>query len=230
MKQKTLVLTALLVLALQPPPQADGQQLAQAVVTRIIDGDTFDAVISGRRDRVRPIGVDAPEATSKVEPYGPEATEFARRLLSGKNVWLERDVEPRDRYGRLLAYVWLKPPTSRTITEIRTTMFNAILLAEGYAQLLTIPPNVRYVEAFRVLQTEARDRGKGLWATTPPAPASPTAPRVSQKQCDPSYPDVCIPSPPPDLDCADIPYRRFRVLPPDPHRFDGDKDGIGCER
>ncbi|OGS48430.1 MAG: hypothetical protein A3K68_01455 [Euryarchaeota archaeon RBG_16_68_13] len=47
--------------------------------------------------------------------------------------------------------------------------------------------------------------------------------------CDPSYPDVCIPPPPPDLDCADIPYRRFRVLPPDPHHFDGDRDGIGCE-
>ncbi|MFQ5838789.1 MAG: thermonuclease family protein [Thermoplasmata archaeon] len=49
------------------------------------------------------------------------------------------------------------------------------------------------------------------------------------EDCDPAYPDVCIPSPPPDLDCADIPYRNFRVLPPDPHRFDGDGDGIGCE-
>ncbi len=49
------------------------------------------------------------------------------------------------------------------------------------------------------------------------------------RNCDPAYPDVCIPPPPPDLDCADIPYRNFRVLPPDPHRFDGDHDGIGCE-
>jgi hypothetical protein len=47
--------------------------------------------------------------------------------------------------------------------------------------------------------------------------------------CDPSYPDVCIPPPPPDLDCSDIPYRNFRVLPPDPHHFDVDGDGIGCE-
>ena len=206
---------------------AEGQQLAQALVTRIIDGDTFDAVVVGKRDRVRPIGVDAPEATSKVEPYGREATEFARRRLSGKNVRLERDVEPRDRYGRLLAYVWLQPPTSRTMTEIRTKMFNAILLAEGYAQLLTIPPNVRYVDAFRVLQTEARERGKGLWAKVPRARPAPTP--ALKKQCDRAYPDVCIPSPPPDLDCRDIPYRRFRVLPPDPHRVDGDKNGIGCE-
>jgi len=51
----------------------------------------------------------------------------------------------------------------------------------------------------------------------------------TQNNCDPSYPDVCIPSPPPDLDCKDVPYGKFKVLPPDPHRFDGDKNGIGCE-
>lgn len=51
----------------------------------------------------------------------------------------------------------------------------------------------------------------------------------SAKKCDPSYPTVCIPPPPPDLDCKDIPYRNFKVLPPDPHGFDGDGDGIGCE-
>jgi micrococcal nuclease len=52
----------------------------------------------------------------------------------------------------------------------------------------------------------------------------------NSKQCDTSYPDVCIPSPPPDLDCPDIPYRRFRVVGSDPHGFDRDRDGIGCER
>ncbi len=56
------------------------------------------------------------------------------------------------------------------------------------------------------------------------------APGPSGSNCDPSYPTVCIPSPPPDLDCGDIPYRRFPVRPPDPHRFDRDGDGIGCER
>jgi micrococcal nuclease len=63
--------------------------------------------------------------------------------------------------------------------------------------------------------------GNEAWTgcTSPPSP----------EDCDPSYPDVCIPPPPPDLNCADIPYRNFRVLPPDPHRFDGDGDGIGCE-
>ncbi|MBM7845375.1 excalibur calcium-binding domain-containing protein [Herpetosiphon giganteus] len=59
--------------------------------------------------------------------------------------------------------------------------------------------------------------------------ATPTLTSTSVPRCDPSYPDVCIAPPPPDLDCGDIPYRRFRVLAPDPHRFDRDKDGIGCE-
>ena len=64
-------------------------------------------------------------------------------------------------------------------------------------------------------------------ATPRPAPTA-TATR-DPRRCDPSYPTVCIPPPPPDLDCKDIPYRRFRVLPPDPHGFDADHDGIGCE-
>jgi len=63
-------------------------------------------------------------------------------------------------------------------------------------------------------------------APVPPTPAPP-APEVNS--CDPSYPDFCIPPPPPDLDCKDIPQKKFTVLQPDPHRFDGDKDGIGCE-
>lgn len=56
-----------------------------------------------------------------------------------------------------------------------------------------------------------------------------SVPTSAQSNCDPSYPDVCIPSPPPDLDCRDISYRNFEVLQPDPHHFDGDEDGVGCE-
>jgi len=68
----------------------------------------------------------------------------------------------------------------------------------------------------------------GYQAGTPLQGGSPI-PAFSPGSCDPAYPTVCIPPPPPDLDCADIPYRRFTVLAPDPHRFDGDHDGIGCE-
>jgi len=74
--------------------------------------------------------------------------------------------------------------------------------------------------------------GQGRTATTTTTTTMTTSTRTTtttRQNCDPSYPDVCIPPPPPDLDCSDIPYRNFRVLPPDPHRFDGDGDGIGCE-
>lgn len=198
---------------------AGGQQLLEGLVTRVIDGDTIEVRTAGRSNRVRLIGVDTPEVG---RPLASEATAFTRRWLEGREVWLEDDVQLRDRYSRRLAYVWLERPQNQSLAEVRVKMFNAIIVAEGYAQLMTIPPNVRYVEIFRVLQTEARENGRGLWQGT--------RPQVGRAQCDSAYPDVCIPSPPPDLDCADIPYRRFRVLSPDPHRFDRDGDGVGCER
>jgi micrococcal nuclease len=102
-------------------------------------------------------------------------------------------------------------------------MVNERILEAGWALLLTVPPNVRHADRLREAQRRARERGAGLWASAGPG-------RERGAACDPSYPDVCIPPPPPDLDCRDIPYRRFRVLPPDPHGFDRDRDGIGCER
>ena len=71
-------------------------------------------------------------------------------------------------------------------------------------------------------QRAARAEGLGLWGLAPATPA--------EVECDPAYPDVCIPSPPPDRDCGEIAYTNFTILAPDPHRFDGDKDGVGCER
>ncbi len=87
------------------------------------------------------------------EPFSQAATEANRRLVEGKSVRLEYDVQMHDRYGRVLAYVY-----------VGERMVNAELLAAGYAQLLTIPPNVRYVERFRNLASEARQARRGLWA------------------------------------------------------------------
>jgi micrococcal nuclease len=217
MRMVTLIFLALF---LTDGLQATGsQQLQEALVTRVVDGDTIIVRMRGSSHRVRLIGVDTPEVG---QPFTFEATAFTRRWLDGQQVWLEEDVQLWDRYSRRLAYIWLQQPRDRTLPEVRAKMFNAIIVAEGYAQLLTIPPNVRYVDMLRVLQTEAREKGRGLWRGNQP--------QVTQPDCDPSYPDVCIPPPPPDLDCADIPYRKFRVLSPDPHRFDRDGDGVGCER
>jgi len=142
----------------------EGIELIKAKVTKAVDGDTvYVKLESGKEEKVRFIGVDTPESTTKVEPYGKEATAYTKSKLLGKNVWLELDVQERDKYGRLLAYVWLSPPTKESDEEIRTKMFNAVLLLEGYAQVMTVPPNVKYAEYFREYQLEAREKNAGLW-------------------------------------------------------------------
>ncbi|MDI6709272.1 MAG: thermonuclease family protein [Bacillota bacterium] len=145
-------------------PQPSGGFPA-ARVTDTLDGDTLGVVLeNGRREKVRLIGVDTPETSGDPQPYGPEAAAFTENSLNGRRVWLETDVEARDRYGRLLAYVWLSVPESRDEAGVRTKMFNARLLAGGYAQVLTVPPNVRYADFFVQLQKEAREAKRGLWS------------------------------------------------------------------
>jgi micrococcal nuclease len=137
-----------------PDPPGDAVAVK---VQRVVDGDTFVATVRGRRERIRVIGVDTPESVDPNrpdEPFGEEASNFAKRYLNGETVRLAGDVEPRDRYGRMLAYVWLGDGT----------FWNALLAAEGYAQQLTIPPNVTYASLFRRLVGEARQHDRGLWA------------------------------------------------------------------
>ena len=125
-------------------------------VVRVVDGDTIKIVYDGKEESVRLIGVDTPEsvhADAKKNSYlGKCASEFTKERLTGKKVTLEFDVQARDKYNRLLAYVYLDGK-----------MFNKTLLEEGYAQVATYPPNVKYVEDFKTLQTAARNNNKGLW-------------------------------------------------------------------
>lgn len=211
-------------------PDGDG-----AVVEDVVDGDTI--VVSGGT-RARLIGVDTPETKDPRKPvqcFGAEASAYTSSLLAtGTPVRLVYDVERLDRYGRTLAYVY---------RESDGLFVNAALAADGYAVVATYPPNVAHTEELTTLAREAREAGRGLWSACgdeepSPGPAAPpgagtpapVAGGSGGSGCDPSYPDVCIPSGPPDLDCGDVAERRFRVLPPDPHRFDGsDDDGLGCE-
>jgi micrococcal nuclease len=143
-----------------------GRPLLKATVTRVVDGDTIYVSIAGKDEPVRFIGVDTPETahpTVGEEPYGEEASAYTKRNLTGRKVWLEFDVQERDKYGRLLAYVWLDIPKGDSEPDVRAKMFNARLLLDGYAQTMTIPPNVKYAEMFLKLQREARDNHRGLW-------------------------------------------------------------------
>lgn len=147
------------------PAEAPAEtQFETATVTRVVDGDTIEVRLAGGAvERVRLIGVDTPESTRQVEPYGQEAANFTRSKLSDKTVYLEKDVTDRDRFDRLLRYVWLADPGEISEQEIRTSMFNAVLLLGGYAQVATFPPNVKYVDYFTKFQTEARNANAGLW-------------------------------------------------------------------
>ena len=130
-------------------------------VVRIVDGDTIHVRVGDRVEKVRYIGVNTPELhhpRKGEEPGGREAAAVNRDLVDGKRVALELDVRTRDRYGRLLAYVW-----------IQEKMVNAELVRLGYAQVMTVPPNVRYQRLFLELQREARAANRGLWNGTSPA-------------------------------------------------------------
>lgn len=152
----------------QTEEPANSSALTTVDVLRVIDGDTIEVMYQGKTESVRLIGVDTPETvhpSKPVQPYGPEASAFTKSQLTGKQIGLEFDVEQRDRYGRLLAYVWME-----------NQMFNRTLVKEGYAQVATFPPNVRYVDDFVALQREARAADRGLWGlgeSTQPA-TSPT--------------------------------------------------------
>jgi len=226
---KPTAVALLLAVGVAVVPGLAAQAVRPCVVERVIDGDTL-ACADG--ERVRLLLVNAPEMSD--EPLGGLAREFVRGIVPpGTRVGLELDVRERDRYGRLLAHVRL--PDGRTL--------NRVLARHGFAQVMVIPPNVKHVEAMRAAVDSARAEGAGLWGLEafgnegeqePPAgereAAQPRAPAAADRgSCHPSYPDVCIPPPPPDLDCGEIPHRRFRVVGIDPHGFDRDRDGVGCE-
>ncbi len=126
-------------------------------VMRVIDGDTFVVADGSPKGvKVRLIGVDAPETRNsgkrKIGFYGKEAKEYLHKLIDGKQVRLAYDAGKRDRYGRLLAYVY-----------VGNLFINADLVKKGYAQVYTVPPNVKYAELFVELEREARQGKRGLW-------------------------------------------------------------------
>lgn len=126
-------------------------------VTEVVDGDTYKINYEGKEQKVRLIGVDTPESVhpdkSKNTQYGKEASNYVKELIEKKYISLEFDVSKTDKYGRLLAYVYLE----------NGEMLNMRLIKEGYAQVATYPPNVKYVDTFKNLQEEARKNKIGFW-------------------------------------------------------------------
>ncbi len=193
-----------------------------------------------------------------VQCFGREASDRAKQLLTaGSAVRLEADPsqDERDNFGRLLRYVWLADGrlfnlemigegfaheyTFRTPhkyqAQFRAAQAEARQQERGLWSPQTCGGNTEQpadraaapaIPAATAISATVTPRPAAPLA---PAPAATTAPVAKTGNCHPSYPDVCIPPAPPDLNCGSIPHRGFRVLPPDPHRFDGDRDGIGYE-
>jgi micrococcal nuclease len=115
----------------------------------VVDGDTIVLDLAGEQEEVRLIGIDTPEAG---EDFADEATAALKAILGTGAIRLEEDVEERDQYGRLLAYVW-----------VSSTLVNAELLRQGLATLYTVPPNVKYVEVLQAAQDEAEAAQSGVW-------------------------------------------------------------------
>jgi len=200
-------------------------------VSRVVDGDTIEIspAIRGVED-VRLIGIDTPETvdpSEEVEPYGPQASAFATRELTGRRVRLEFDQERIDQYDRLLAYIYAGG-----------SMFNEELVRKGYAQAYPYPPNTTYEAKFAAAQRMARTSGLGIWGLTKAqkckladrgngiGEGTPGCTGSSQRQ------PGSNPAPGADLDCSDFATQaqaQAKLLPGDPYALDGDGDGEACE-
>jgi micrococcal nuclease len=131
-------------------------------VTKVTDGDTIHVTYEGHDERVRFIGVNTPEVDwygGQGECFGAQAGDYAQRRLDGATVGLVFDVNLRDRYGRLLAYVYLG-----------TELFNLTLVQQGYAEADPVPPDTRMASVFATAETKAKLARRGLWSACPAPP------------------------------------------------------------
>jgi endonuclease YncB( thermonuclease family) len=194
--------------------QAAEQLSAPAAVVRVVDGDTVDVQLEGKVERIRLIGIDTPEVVDPRKPvqcYGREASQHAHELLDGQSVSLEFDASQgsRDKYGRLLAYIWL--PDARN--------FGEVMIADGYAHEYTYSRPYTYLDSFRAAQDVAMTSQVGLWSpATCAGDTRQTSGAGSANQ----------------LNCSDFTNQAdaqavLRADPSDPNGLDTDRDGIACE-
>ncbi len=224
-------------------------------VINVVDGDTIKVSELGT---LRLIGMDTPETKDPRKPvqcFGKEASNRAKELLSGKKIYLEFDPANRiDKYNRTLAYAYredgyfynkemVKDGFAHSYTKFPHPKLDEFNQAQKEAR-----ENNRGFWGESTCNgdtTKAADKASVNNKAPTSTPAKSVAPRSSQpvapkpatipavdtsSNCNPSYPDVCLPASGPDLDCKDVPKKNIKVLPPDPYRLDGNnKDGIGCE-
>jgi micrococcal nuclease len=158
-KRSRLVHAAFILIAtlcfISPVQASSAQGFTEAAirVVAVHDGDTVSVMRGKKTEKVRLLGIDAPEMGQR--PWGPKAKRHLQELLkrSGWMVSIEFDIDKRDKYGRLLAYLWTKD----------RTLLNLEMVEDGFAVLFTLPPNVKHADTLRTGQHLARERGLRIW-------------------------------------------------------------------
>jgi len=233
--KKTGIAAALLLRLTSVP--AIAQTSAKVISTG--DGDTLRVSSQGKTITVRLACIDAPESSQR--PWGQQSAAKLKQFLPPGQAIQIREVE-KDRYGRVVAelFVGNQSVNLQMVKQGQAVVYRQYLSACSATQ-------AQYLQA----EAQAKQKKLGFWNqpnpvmpwdfrrgggrqanNQQPARSNSTPKPVSntQQNCSPAYPSVCIPPAPPDLNCSDISYRNFQVLPPDPHHFDGDRDGVGCEK
>jgi micrococcal nuclease len=197
-----------------PQERPQKERPAGVLVVSVVDGDTFDISPAVRSmDRVRMIGVDTPEVYGGTEPCGPEASEFTTRHLEGRRVTLGVGEDPKDPYGRLLAWVWLDGQ-----------MFNKMLVLAGLAEAVSYPPNTRYDQKLAQAEALARtpacaDASQSASATASPSANPPEGSGGGDSRLHNGVDDV---------NCSDL-SGPVTVDARDEDNLDADGDGTACE-
>ncbi len=225
--------------------------LEAVTIARAVDGDTVE-LEDGRK--IRLIGVNTPESTNRQEEYGKEASNYTSEQLEGKQVWIQKDVSDTDRYGRYLRIIWMAiPEDDMNEEEIRSKMFNANLVLNGYAEPSTYQPDVKYSEHFVKFAREAREKDKGLWAygengttkgdldpkeekatATTTKPPSSSSSSSSKPPANTTTPPSTAPKQESFKNCTELrkvyPNGVASDHPAYASKHDRDKDGWACER
>lgn len=227
-----------------PTPKTKSNPYQTGTVTKVIDGDTVEVQIGEKVEKVRMLLIDTPETVhpnQPVQPYGKEASDFTQKLLLNKEVKLEKDQEDKDKYGRLLRYIYVE---DQSVQEL--------LLTEGLARVAVYPPNTKYEQKYRELQDQAKAKKIGIWSINgyvkddgfDPPEKKETVQKTNQSKPQTSRPSNTQPRSRPrststytggDKDCKDFATQREAQRffesqrPGDPHGLDRDGDGIACE-
>ncbi len=154
----------------QPSKVEENQSsYVKAQVIQIIDGDTIRVNINGNIEKVRFVGINTPEIANRDHPdefMGPEAKDFTEKAIKDKDIYLEKDISDRDKYDRLLRYIWLEEPVANPSTDdIGKKTLNGILVKEGLAFSNFYKPDTKYQDQLEALENQAMEKAIGIWSS-----------------------------------------------------------------